>query len=118
MRSTRGLTFSGFTAMATKLDASETIAVHTTIRFEFSDLEQPWTLTIRRGVLEVAAGAPLPETPAPVATLQTDSLTWKRLALGDLTPLAAVTSGALTIEGSRGALIDFLAHFETRLTRE
>ena len=82
------------------------------------DLEQPWTLTIRRGVLEVAEGAPLPETPEPVAILLTDSLTWKRLALGDLTPLVAVASGALQIQGSRSALIDFLDLFETRLTRE
>lgn len=107
-----------FTAMATKLNASETLAVHTTIRFEFSDLDQPWNLTIRRGVLEVAEGIPLPQTPAPVATLRTDSLTWKRLALGELTPLAAVATGALKIEGSRSAVIDFLGHFDARLTRE
>ena len=69
--------------------------MHTTVRFDFSDQDAPWTLTIRRGVLEVTEGVPLPDTPAPVATLHTDTVTWKRLVLSDLTPLAALANGAL-----------------------
>ncbi|MFT5684508.1 MAG: alkyl sulfatase BDS1-like metallo-beta-lactamase superfamily hydrolase, partial [Myxococcota bacterium] len=107
-----------FESMGARLFTEQTLDIHTTIRFELSDLPAPWSLTIRRGILEVVEGDPLPGTPEPVAVLITDSLTWKQLALGTLSPLAAVTSGVLQIEGDRGALIRFLDHFDQDLTRK
>ena len=106
-----------FSTMATKLRAADTLSVHATIRFEFSDHPTPFILTIRRGVLEVIAGDPLPGTPEPGAVVHTDTLTWKRRALGDRTPLSAVSGGALQIEGERSALTSFLDHFDKKLTR-
>ncbi len=106
-----------FESMAARLRAGETLDVQTTIRFELSDQPTPWILTIRRGVLEIVQGEPLPGTPQPDAVVRTDSLTWKRLALDQLSPLAAITSGALRIEGDLGALVAFLGYFSRDLTR-
>jgi len=72
--------------------------VHETILFEFTDLDERIFLTVRNGVAEVALNASIPGTPEPSAIVQVDSMTWKRVALGMESPLAALTSGRMKVE--------------------
>lgn len=85
--------------MASRLRTAESMDVHESVRIEFSDHEAPLTLTVRRGVLELRWGAPLPGTPEPVAVARTDSRTWKELSLGLRTSLGAIASRDLAVEG-------------------
>ena len=84
--------------------------VHDTVAFEFSDTKQTVTLTIRRGIAEYAMGTPLPGTPTALATAKTDTLTWKRLALGLDSPASAVLSGRLKVD-NLGAFQAFMKRF-------
>ncbi len=95
-----------FRTMATRLDAASTLDLHESVVWRFSDTGERFVVTVRRGIAEVVAGEPLPGTPSPVATLTTDSLTWKKLALKLENPAAALASGKLSVDGS---WLDFLA---------
>ncbi len=95
-----------FRTMATRLDGAGSLDVHESAVWRFSDTGERFVVTVRRGIAEIAAGEPLPGTPAPVATLTTDSLTWKKLALELENPALALASGKLSVDGS---WLDFLA---------
>ena len=78
-----------------------------------SDLERSVWVRVRRGVVEVAWDTAFPGTPEPIATLTTDSLTWKRIALRLDTAAAALTSGRLKIDGPLVRVSGFFARFDT-----
>ena len=99
-----------FSGMTVRLKSDEALEVQESLRFEL--VESTWTLTVRRGVAELAEGSPLPGTPDPVATLRCSENTWKRIALQQESPAAALASGELEIDGSLPALVGFLARFE------
>ncbi|MEZ4429451.1 MAG: alkyl sulfatase dimerization domain-containing protein [Nannocystaceae bacterium] len=98
--------------MATRLLPERALDVHEAVAFRFSDTDERYTMTVRRGVAELIAGAPLPGTPAPVATVITDTLTWKRLAMKIETAAAAITAGRLKIEGSKTGFVGFIRRFD------
>ncbi len=66
-------------------------------------------MTVRRGVLEVVAGDPLPDA-LPATTLTTTSGTWKRLTLGLIEPAVALREGLLEAS-DLPATVRFLALF-------
>jgi len=72
-------------------------------------------VTVRRGVAEIAYDEPIPGTPTPVATLRVSAATWKRLALGLDSPLAAIAGGRLSIDGSGLDVKAFLDRFNRSL---
>ncbi|MFT3925537.1 MAG: alkyl sulfatase dimerization domain-containing protein [Myxococcales bacterium] len=90
-------------------DIVETLAV------ELSDVKSRFVLTLRRGVLEVVEGDPLPLTPTPFAILQTDSATFKDLALKRTSPLVAIGSGKLSITGNALRVPEFFGLFQQEL---
>ncbi len=102
-----------FEIMAVRLRAEEALDVHESVRIEFSDVDQPVTLTVRRGVLEVRWGQPLPGTPEPVAVAHTDSRTWKSLSMGERGRLAVVVSGDLKVDGDLMGFRRFFARFDS-----
>lgn len=102
-----------FDAMPTRLRLAEAGAVDETLKLVLSDLERSVWVRVRRGVVEVAWDAAFPGTPEPIATLTTDSLTWKRIALRLDTAAAAVTSGRLKIDGPLVRVSGFFARFDT-----
>lgn len=103
-----------FEVMATRLLPERAVDVHESVRFELGD-EGGTSLTLRHGVLEVVHGAPLPGTPEPIAVIHTTPGTWKRLAMGVESPVAAIASGELRVEGSVTGLLRFLDRFRRGL---
>lgn len=101
-----------FSVLPTRLDPRGLEQTHESLVVHFTDESDPYVITIRRGVAEVWRGSPLPGTPEPVAVLVTNAPTWKRLALQQESPLAALTSGRLKINGSTLAAARFLARFK------
>ncbi len=99
-----------FDVMATRLKSDEALDVEETMAIELTD-DRTWYVTVRRGVAEIVADAPLPGTPAPVATVLTDSGTWIALALQVLDPGVAVAEGTLTADDLLAVLV-FLGRFE------
>lgn len=81
------------------------------VRWNFTDTKQVWWITMRHGIAEEHEGAALPGTPAPVATVKVDAVTWKKLALKRLSIAAALASGKLTVDGSLVAFGFFMARF-------
>jgi alkyl sulfatase BDS1-like metallo-beta-lactamase superfamily hydrolase len=101
-----------FDAMPTRLKLEEAGEVVETLRLVLTDLDRSLWISVRRGVVEVAWDQPFPGTPEPFATLTTDSLTWKRIALRLDTAGAAVTGGRLQIDGPLGRVSDFFDRFD------
>ena len=104
-----------FEVMATRLLPEKALDVHQAVRFVLEDTGEIWTVTVRRGVAEVANGTPLPGTPEPVATVTTTAATWRRVALGQDEPVAAVAGRRIGVEGDTMALYGFLERFDRSL---
>lgn len=101
-----------FAIMATRLDAKKAMNVHETVHYVFPDEQKRFIVTVRRGIAEVVEGEPLPGTPEPVATLVVDALTYRQMAAGVTTPLKALASGKLKVEGSWLEFLAFTTMFE------
>ena len=99
-----------FQVLPSRLDRHSTLDVYESVEVILTDIVETWTITIRRGVAEVRRDLSLPNTPPPVATVTTDSLTWKQLAFGQIEPLGALTGGQLTVDDLEAAL-RFLTRF-------
>lgn len=104
-----------FEAMPARLRLDEAAEVHESLAVRLTDIGLQVVITVRRGVVEVVYGEALPGTPSPVATMITDAFTWKRLALRLMTPAAALTGGALKIDGDALATRRFLDRFDRGL---
>jgi alkyl sulfatase BDS1-like metallo-beta-lactamase superfamily hydrolase len=101
-----------FTIMATRLDAQKAMDVHETVYYVFPDEKRRFIVTVRRGIAEVVEGEPLPGTPEPVATLRVDALTYRQMAAKVMSPVAALASGKLKVEGSWFKFLVFNGRFE------
>lgn len=101
-----------FTIMATRLDAETAMDVHETVYYVFPDEKKRFIVTVRKGIAEVVEGDPLPGTPDPVATLIVDALTYRQMATKVTTPLKALASGKLKVEGSWLGFLAFNRRFE------
>ena len=101
-----------FEAMPTRLKLEQAGEVEETLRLDLDDLDRSVWISVRRGVVEVAWDQPFPGTPEPFATLTTDSLTWKRIALRLDTAGAAVTGGRLQIDGPLARVSEFFDRFD------
>jgi alkyl sulfatase BDS1-like metallo-beta-lactamase superfamily hydrolase len=98
-----------FDVMPSRLNAEAALEAHLRLALVLTDLGTTWHLTVRRGVLEVVAGEPLPDAP-PATTLTTTSGTWKRLTLGLIEPAVALREGLLEAS-DLPATVRFLALF-------
>lgn len=104
-----------FDVMATRLIPEEAKGVHESVQVEFTDVDKRYVLTIRNGVAEIIEGEPLPGTPEPVAIARTDGHTWRRLALGIISPAKAVATGKFKVEGGVLAFRTFTNRFRKDL---
>jgi len=104
-----------FEVMATRLDPELTKAIHESVRFDFTDTGERFTVTIRHGIAEIVAGEPLPGTPEPIAHVTTTTATWRRLATGLDAPLPALAAGRLAIAGDTLAFRTFSERFKRGL---
>lgn len=90
------------------LKAEDTLDIDDVIGFHFRDSDRHFRVHIRRGVAVVSEG----QLPAANSVIVTDEQTWKEIAAGLRTPVTAVASGDLAIEGGKIALLRFLGYFE------
>ncbi|MBN1691884.1 MAG: MBL fold metallo-hydrolase [Dehalococcoidia bacterium] len=102
-----------FINMSPRLDPAKAAGVHESVLYQFPDTGRQFTVTVRNSVAEVVEGQPLPGTPQPLATLTTDSLTYKMIALKMLDLPAAFAQGKISVEGDLPALIVFMGRFQT-----
>jgi alkyl sulfatase BDS1-like metallo-beta-lactamase superfamily hydrolase len=101
--------------LAVNLNASKSLETDMVVGLELTDMGKNkakpayYTLNVRRGILEV--NPPFPGKSQFVIT--TDSLTWKELVLGKLTPEDAIANGKVEISGGDpGSFIYFMDLFE------
>ena len=100
-----------FDNIAVRLDPAKAQGVFESVRFIFPDINTQFNVTVRNGIAEVIEGQPLPGTPAPLATVTVDSLTYKLMALKMLDTLAAFTQGKIKVDGSLPGFIAFMGRF-------
>jgi alkyl sulfatase BDS1-like metallo-beta-lactamase superfamily hydrolase len=100
-----------FEVMSTRLIPGRAVDVLETVRLELGPDEPAVNLTLRNGILEVVRGEPLPDTPEPLATLTTNASTWRKLATDTMSPVEAIASGDLRVEGDLTGLLKFLQRF-------
>jgi alkyl sulfatase BDS1-like metallo-beta-lactamase superfamily hydrolase len=100
-----------FEVMSTRLIPERSADVHETVAFHFTDIDERFVVTVRRGVAEVVHGEPLPETPLPVARVSTTTATWKGLAVGKTKPASVIADGSLSIDGDALAFATFTRRF-------
>lgn len=98
--------------LGTRLIPGKSEGVHESLRLEFPDVGESYTITVRGGVAEIAAQTPLPGTPAPVAVVKMPSLVWKKLALKQVGVAAVLAQGELKVEGSWAGFLTFMRRFE------
>jgi alkyl sulfatase BDS1-like metallo-beta-lactamase superfamily hydrolase len=96
--------------MAVSLNASKSMDTEVVVDLQLTDISKnqndesaQFTLWVRKGILEV--DSPIPSNAQ--FEIVTDSLTWKGLVLGKITPEVAVTDGQVLISG--GEIEDFYA---------
>ncbi len=84
-----------FESMAVRLDPEASADVVMTAAFRMTDTGETYTVAIRRGIAEIRPGFP----DEPDLVLIVEEAHWKELALGVDSPLAALATGRLKVEG-------------------
>jgi alkyl sulfatase BDS1-like metallo-beta-lactamase superfamily hydrolase len=101
-----------FSIMASRLIPEKAMDVHETVHFAFPDENKRFIVTIRKGIVEVVEGEPLTGTPDPVAILTADAFTFRKMAMKMISPVAAVTSGKIKVQGSRLGFLVWFGRFD------
>jgi alkyl sulfatase BDS1-like metallo-beta-lactamase superfamily hydrolase len=99
--------------MQPRLDPQKAKGVYESVLFIFPDINKQFTVTVRNGVAEIAEGQPLPGTPAPLASVKVDSLTYKLMALKMADTAALLQQGKISLEGNLAAFLIFMSRFQT-----
>ena len=94
-----------FDYFAVRLNGEKAAGKKLVLDIDFTDLGQPYTLTIENGVLNHVRRA----APNADAKVSLTKATLDRIQLGEITPEQAITSGEMKVEGRREAFADFLA---------
>ena len=95
-------------ALETQLDANEVADIEENIVVTFTDLNESWTIHVRRGVVEVTEGS----EPEAIATLELSREDWAKLAIGEGTLEESVAAGTSQIKGDDGMLYTVLGAFD------
>ena len=82
-------------AMPGNLNPEKSVETDTVMGFKFTDVDEAYTVHVRRGVAEVRAGFPEDAD----VSLTTDSGTWIEIVAGARGLPAAMTSGDLSVDG-------------------
>ena len=81
------------------------------VKFVFTDINKVFTVSVRRGVVQVVDGEPLPGEGNPDVVLETDSLTYKKIAFGITQPGKVLDK--IKFQGDIQKLFDFMKMFNT-----
>ncbi len=96
-----------FGAMAVKTNPEKCLDYNKKAVFYFSDLNESWTVHIRNGVTEIQSFA----KDDPDLEITTESNIWKEIVSQVRSPLTAMASGDLKIEGGVGTFREFMGMF-------
>lgn len=98
-----------FENMAVRLDPVASADIVMTVAFRMTDTGETYTVAVRRGIAEIRPGF----SAEPDLVLIVEETHWKELALGVSSPLAALATGRLKVEGNKILKArDFFALFE------
>ncbi len=97
-----------FRTMPVALKAEDTLDVELTVQFNLTDIDQIYSIQIRRGIAEVQNHA-LGE---PDVVITTTAKVWKEVAANIRNPLGAIVSGDLKVSEGKLALVEFLGYFD------
>ena len=89
------------------IDPKKSLQVDRVVKVTFTDLNQSWSVHVRRGVAEVTER--VPETVD--ATLALPREMWARIALKETTLEEAIASGKVTVKGNQEALTAVFGSF-------
>lgn len=95
-------------AMTVRLKAEECLNTDRVALFHFSDINQDYTLHIRRGVAEVRAKT----HPNPDMEITCTTGTWRHIATQKRSPAIAYATGDLELSGGVTNIVSFLGNFE------
>lgn len=109
-----------FDIMSLRLKSDYVMNRHEAFVIYITDEKQQYNVTVRHGLLEVDEGEPLPGMPKPAAILVLDGLTFRKMCLGQISPLGALAQGKLEVRGNKLAAQRFTTWFhpEKRFTAE
>ncbi len=97
-------------AMPVFLDPEKSADSDLVVGFRFPDVDEGYTIHVRRGVAELRPS--FPEDPDVAIT--TDSSVWRDIVLGFRNPALTFASGDVRIDGSALDLVSFLRLFDRR----
>ena len=100
-----------FTLMSARLDPAKSKDVFESLRLKLTDTNESFIIAVRYGVMEVVKEGVIPDLPEPVATLATDSLSWRKL-LVNKEAISSALSGKLTVSGSMIDFVKFMRRFK------
>jgi alkyl sulfatase BDS1-like metallo-beta-lactamase superfamily hydrolase len=98
--------------MATRLITEKALDVYETVHFVFPDEQKRFIVTVRRGIAEISEGEALPGTPDPLAVLTVDALTFRKMALKITSPIRALASGKMQVQGSWLGFLKWYGRFD------
>ncbi len=101
-----------FSVMASRLIPEKAMNIHETVHFVFPDENKRFIVTIRKGIAEVVEGQPLMGTPNPVAVLTGDAVTFRKMAMKIVGPVAAFASGKIKVHGSWPRFLIWFGRFD------
>lgn len=82
------------------LDPKEAMELEESLVLLFPDQHTRFNLTVRRGIVEIWEGEPLPGTPEPVAVLTMDSVDFRRVLTKLAHPVSLYLQGRIKAQGS------------------
>ncbi len=91
-------------SMAVNLEAERALETEATIGLHFTDLDEDWSLEIRRGVALEKPGRPAQAD----VRLRVDSGVFKEMLVGIRAPATTLASRAVAVEGSTARLVQLL----------
>lgn len=98
-----------FHTMAVRLNGPKAAGVTLHLNLRFTDLEEPWLLSIERSVLHAFEDA---SHDAPTATLSLESVDFKRMIIGLTNAMELIGGGKLQLEGNGAALLQLRTLFD------
>ena len=95
-----------FEGMAVNLIPEKSIAVTKTVNFYFPDIDQYWSVQVRKGIAEIQSF----KMKGAAISIEMNSNDWKKLATGVEGGVGSYLSGNMSFK--KGSLLDFKSFFE------
>jgi len=98
-----------FDSLAVRLHGPDADGRTISVNWDFTDVGEQWVLGLEHGAMHYHPGA----DDNAVASLRLSRTTFAEVLGGQTQMIEAVTSGAITIDGDAGALVELFGFLET-----